>query len=236
MAQTSAKGVLRFCSASLPQLHLVNLSTALHRVAKASDRLEVLDCPELQGLIRCLAKQLMETSETSPLTLASVCWACAKLSYLDMSLFDMMATQAVGCVQEQGMGFQQCSNIAWAYAILELFHGPMLAALRSLAFDTLSSFDSQAVSNMVWALAKLLVLDEPLMASSSLHFLERLSESSPQNRSNFCWAFAVLLVRSPSLVIMVHRLDEGEGLHELDLQDLTNTAWALACLEPPCSL
>ncbi|CAE7341253.1 SRCAP [Symbiodinium necroappetens] len=230
VAQTSAKAVLQFCSTRLPQLHLVNLSTALHRVAKSSDRLQVLDCPELQGLVRCLATQLNETNEASPLTLASVCWACAKLSYLDMSLFDMMATQAIGCVQRQGMGFQQCSNIAWAYAILELFHGPLLEALGSLTVDTLSSFDSQAVSNLVWAFAKLLVLDEPLMSSSALHFVERLSESSPQNRSNFCWAFAVLLVRSP-LVVMVHQLDEGEGLHELDLQDLTNTAWALACLE-----
>ena len=233
MAQSNAKGVLQFCSTHLPQLHLVNLSTALHRVAKASDRLDVLGSTELQALIRCVSKELMEATEVPLLTVASVSWACAKLSYLDMPLFDAMAGQAVEAVQAlqaraQEAGFQECANIAWAYAMLELFHGPLLEALQALAVELMPAFDVQAVSNMVWALAKLLALDEPLMTLSAARFLEHLAESTPQNRSNFCWAYALLLVHSPRLASLAHDLG---SLESFELQDLTNTAWAFVSLK-----
>ena len=210
----------------------MNASTALHRIAKASDRLEVVQSAELQALIRCVASQLVRSPETAALTLASVCWACAKLSYLDLPLFDFMAARAVARVAD--MGFQECSNIAWAFAMLELFHGPLLENLRGLAVAKMPSFDAQGISNLVWALAKLLVLDEPLMFLSAGYFADQLAESTPQNRSNFCWAYALLMVQPPCLSTLARVC---ESIHELEMQDITNTAWALAvqtCLGVLC--
>lgn len=54
---------------------------------------------------------------TEPVSLASICWACGKMSYLNLTLFDDMATRMLS----EGVGSmdcQECANVFWAHAML----------------------------------------------------------------------------------------------------------------------
>ncbi|CAJ1355842.1 unnamed protein product, partial [Effrenium voratum] len=230
VAQSAAPGVLGLCGERLSELSAVNCCTALHRVARLGDRSEA-DRPELRRLIHRIHH--LVRAGTEPVSLASICWACGKMSYLNLPLFDDMATRMLS----EGVGSmdcQECANVFWAHAMLELFHDPLFTALRArtASLALVEHLDVQGLANTAWAFAKLVLLDEPLMGLLAERFGTQLAEATAQHRSNFCWAHAALSVRPPQLAeVLAQCAGENGVAQEFELQDLTNSAWAFAILE-----
>ncbi|CAE8603398.1 unnamed protein product [Polarella glacialis] len=161
VAQGSAQGVLDFCNVHLAQLHLVNVATALHRIAKAPDKLKAIENIGLQSVIDRIFALLQDGSvDKQPVSLANIFWACAKMGYVDLPLYDVIVEETMRHLVE--LDCQECSNMCWAFASLELFHGPLLTQLRIRAMDLIPRFDLQDLSNTSWALAKLGVLRSAL--------------------------------------------------------------------------
>eukprot|EP00933_Yihiella_yeosuensis_P058686 TRINITY_DN5931_c0_g1_i1.p1 TRINITY_DN5931_c0_g1~~TRINITY_DN5931_c0_g1_i1.p1 ORF type:complete len:695 (-),score=88.31 TRINITY_DN5931_c0_g1_i1:131-2215(-) len=229
VAQTSAKGVLEFCDAHLSQLHLVNVATALHRIAKADDKLKVIGSGGMRSLVKRISLQLEDGSvEKSAVSLANIFWAFAKLGFMDVPLYDAIASEAIRHAGE--FGCQECSNLCWALATLEFFHGPLWEAIRRRSIDLVSNFDIQDLSNTSWSYAKLGVRDDLFLSRLFEVATERLQEAIPQNISNLAWSCATLAM-NPAPLLQGLATEATARYMEFEMQDLTNTVWAFAALE-----
>ncbi|CAE8674575.1 unnamed protein product, partial [Polarella glacialis] len=197
--------------------------------AEAPDKLKAIENIGLQSVIDRIFALLQDGSvDKQPVSLANIFWACAKMGYVDLPLYDVIVEETMRHLVE--LDCQECSNMCWAFASLELFHGPLLTQLRIRAMDLIPRFDLQDLSNTSWALAKLGVLDEPLMSAVADASCGRLQEGIPQNLSNLAWSFATLAVRPLPLLDELATASRARCA-EFEMQDLTNIAWSFATLE-----
>lgn len=112
--------------------------------------------------------------------LANSSWACAKLAYLNESLFNSIASMCRAEQIERIFVPQDFANIAWSFAKAIYVKVPVLLALCSRAAGCIPEFNHQDLANMAWAMANLLLRNEKLMGAIAEHAEER------QDMAGYC--------------------------------------------------
>ncbi|KAK9831449.1 hypothetical protein WJX81_006122 [Elliptochloris bilobata] len=163
-----------------------------------------------------------------------IAWAYGNLGYdAGDDFWEGLGDAAVRCLGAATP--QHKANLVWALARLGRRHSALLQACEAAAAATAADFQPQALANFVWAYA---TLGEPLggacLAALVAQAQRELRHFTEQNLSNLAWALATLGARQPvetepAMVGAVAHAVAG-GASGANLQELCNTAWALARL------
>lgn len=158
---------------------VVNIATALHRIAKHRGAGVVRSDSKFRSLL-LHAERITTTEETriQPQELASIAWAVAKLGIRHVPLIAAIAASSIRRLRD--FQPQHISNLAWACATLTIGHSrPLFASLAAQARPRITLFGSQALTNTSWSMAPLRFCDDPLIDSIASQAIPTISEFSP---------------------------------------------------------
>lgn len=83
IASRTGREVLAVCDRRLTEFNAINVTTAIHRIAKRADASVVHDEPTLLPLLEAYLVPLRREHPAEPLSLAHTAWAFAKILFLD---------------------------------------------------------------------------------------------------------------------------------------------------------
>ena len=184
-----------------------------------------------------LAEDKLPTRES-----ANVLWAIASMGEIGVSLHALLPDLIdKALINVKDLEPQHVSNIIWAAATLQLPDAELKRLLPSLCSrvpELAAEFIPQAIANMIWASATL-----KGRAPALLEVLPCLMEEVPrvakdlktQEVSNILWAGAALREEHATLwlsVIPHLRQAAVAKLHKATPQEVANSVWALAWLDP----
>lgn len=202
-------GLVSTIEAHLQQMNLVNISTALHRLAKmaASDpktQMELAHHPVVEALLNHARSALgRATSGANP-----------------------PSSQAL-------------SNISWALATLQRVDVLLLQAVAGPSAAFVSHFKTFELSAILWAFAKTGKMDQhvawcarPLFEAAVPHIVQNLREFSFRCLVTVVWAFATARHHAPEVFNLSASVMVGT-VHTANCQELSNLVWAFATANCP---
>eukprot|EP00928_Gymnodinium_smaydae_P015570 TRINITY_DN15767_c0_g1_i1.p1 TRINITY_DN15767_c0_g1~~TRINITY_DN15767_c0_g1_i1.p1 ORF type:complete len:748 (-),score=144.98 TRINITY_DN15767_c0_g1_i1:496-2739(-) len=244
-----AEEVLALCS-KISNLSLVNISTALHRVACASARLAD-DVGNLRDEtasnkhdVRVLALQQQAKAALLHLKkgpgcdpharcLSTISWACAKLQIQDPELMKVVCELSMQCVP----AFKplELSNLLWSLAKQRFDHRPLFQLACDHVCSNIDAYSPRSISMLAWAFATARFMPSREALGSILpHFLQRVhedrSDPNPVVLVNIVWALATIGVRNKREEIMAIGDRAAAMLDSFKHYELSITLWAFAKL------
>jgi hypothetical protein len=193
-------------------MNLVNLSTAMHRLA----RLTTNDAASQESLRR---------HNTFVALLAAIRFRLAS---------------GEGCDINTGNGqCQALSNIAWSLAVMQCADLSLLGALAALANRCIDSFKPFELSSILWAFAKFDAIDKTVCAYASRLFQAAakaiagtLDQFSFPCIAMVTWAFAVVQHRDQAFFHeLAAHMTAKANIGKITCQELTNITWAMATVQ-----
>jgi len=197
------ENLLEVVSTHLEHMNLVNLSTAIHRLAKLSSRdpaaqAKLLRQPAMQGLLVAVefAFSGLEAGEAQPQSLSNVAWSLATMRLAPRALIQVMASLAVSNIPV----FKpfELSTILWAFAKLSASDG-----------------ESSGVN----------VCIKPLFYASGAHILKHGQHFAFRCLATTAWAFATARQHNARLFRAI-AAQMVPMVHAANCQEMANTAWA----------
>lgn len=163
--------VLELCETHLYEMNGVNLSTALHRIAKVCQNTPVAEQVKENGVFQFLVDVAENMTEH-------------ELQYQD-------GTMPVSC----------STIIAWSCASLRVFRPRFFSCLGLVASRDLGSCQSYEITNMLWAFAELCKREPQMMEymSASIQLVCEATALVFQSRPRSAWKFPVLVSALVSL-------------------------------------
>lgn len=167
--------------------------------------------------------------------LASITTALARLRWKDSTAGRILRQVAsVGPSVLKDSRARDLSNLAWAYATLEMREFDMLLlAIAREAVVQIADFTEQNLSNTCWAYAKLGCRHDPLIKAIADETIRKLPFFSPQGLVNTIWGFATLIIKGEEILgqssyqLICSLLEEiMRRLPDLTTQLLSNSSWA----------
>ena len=220
----------------------VNVSTALHRVARLAttnmpgvapvDAAAVMHDPRFAKLMTLVEETAEEMAVVS---VSNVLWALARLHYpASPELVDILAARAAReCASAEP---RHLSTVMWALAVLG--HEPrsrLLAAVADRAIETAEGFRAPDIVNIMWSYARwhrvaaggapgtAKVVDALCTVA-----LRNLENFTPYQCANLAWSLAMLEAPLPSPRALGLILDRAaKEPASLDPTALTHTLWAV---------
>jgi hypothetical protein len=194
------------------RMNLVNLSTAIHRIARLSVDGHRLEESAICDLLvdRILSELMLRRSES--LLHGDEAGAIPRSELLEPQ------TQCL-------------SSVSWACARLQISNAPLHKTIGDLAVVWLKVFKACELSNLLWAFAKLGVNHPPLASVATQHVHDHVHELSPRILSKTAWAFATSKMRPIKLTLakiadaFAAKSCEGE---DVNAACIANMVWALA--------
>jgi len=191
----------------LPQMNLVNITTALHRLAKFVVNDSVM----------------AETLPQYPLVHA----------LLNLARTALERAAASGGVPSS----QALSNITWSMATMQIVDGPLLEAIAGPSIRHVGNFKPFELSSILWAFAKLGTIDAstkpcaaPLFDVAASQIQEHIEDFTFRCLVTTVWAYAT--ARRPSQSLFHATAERMIGMvHTANCQELANTAWAFPTSE-----
>ncbi|CAJ1333823.1 unnamed protein product [Effrenium voratum] len=246
-AQASAHEILELLDTKLLEFSVVNAVTALHRIARAADGLQVRRDPRIHYLSRRITsmfmsskKDEMEKAETGrrvpgddwvyyidTRSLCNASWAFAQLQLQHPELLEIISEET--CRKIYDCSAQQLSMCAWSFAKLARKDFQLMQALAEETAQRLEDFSAQHLMTTVWACAKLIFLHVRLMAAIADTACGMLEDFTPQHLSITAWAYATLSFRHLGLMDLLAK-EVLTTLRAFKPQNVANTAWAFATL------
>lgn len=167
--------------------------------------------------------------------LASITTALARLRWKDSTagrILRQVASVAPSVLANSRA--RDLSNIAWAYATLELRDFDMLfLAIAREAVVQIADFTEQNLSNTCWAYAKLGCRHDPLIKAIADETIRKLPYFSAQGLTNTIWGFATLIIKGEEILgrsswqLICALLEEIiRRLPDCTTQELSNSSWA----------
>jgi len=196
-------GLLQTVSMHLEHMNLVNLSTAIHRLAKLCSRdhnvqAKLLKQPVLEQLLDTISAAFgaLQPGEAQPQSLNNVAWSLATMRLAPRPLIQAMASSAVANINS----FKpfELSTMLWAFAKLG-------------ASDGMSSSASWCV--------------KPLFHASAAHILKHGHNFAFRCLATTAWAFATSRQRNARLFRQI-ATQMVPMVHAANCQEMANTAWA----------
>ncbi|KAK9908644.1 hypothetical protein WJX75_000861 [Coccomyxa subellipsoidea] len=217
-----------------PLFDHINISTAMHRLAKVSYRSKVplavvQEHPMYPHLLAVLLKKIT-VGKMRARQLANTLWAFGKLGHdaedlVDALLYQLQRTHIVTWQE------QEISNVVWAMATLSRSDERMLDRMaRDALRRGMSAFVPQAVSNMVWGFAVLEYNNNAFMLAVAEYFVMDLSHFATQAVSNILWGCAVLNFYDQDM-FNAAALEIQHRIASFNDQEISNSLLAFAKME-----
>eukprot|EP00442_Polarella_glacialis_P017888 CAMPEP_0115085840 /NCGR_PEP_ID=MMETSP0227-20121206/22198_1 /TAXON_ID=89957 /ORGANISM="Polarella glacialis, Strain CCMP 1383" /LENGTH=816 /DNA_ID=CAMNT_0002475121 /DNA_START=158 /DNA_END=2608 /DNA_ORIENTATION=+ len=230
--------------AFLPQMNLVNISTAFHRLAKATSKdvsPQVMgQQPVIQGLLEAakatLAKSSASGTQPSAQALSNISWAMATLHLVDDHLLQAMAIPA----SSQVPSFKpfELSTILWSYAKLSTLNADAcycaqhLFELASIRIPhTVEAFTFRCLVTTVWAYATFRFARSAsclaLFNSLSGQMMTMAHTANCVELANTAWAYGTMGTRNERLLQEIAKRANAR-LHEFKAQELSALLWGFS--------
>lgn len=222
----------------LPQMNLVNLSTALHRVAKI-----VGNDAWLQGQLRqnssldtllnsvCTALNVVEATEVQPQSVSNVVWSLATLRIVHRPLLQVISLVCVSNMA-QFKSFE-LSTTLWALAKLGSMEDSapvdkaVFYAAATHIHNNVNDFGFRCLATTAWAFATAKQRHARLFRSMAAAMLPAAAGANCQEMANTAWAFGTADFHDDALFQelaeqAIHRLEEFKP------QEISNMLWGFA--------
>jgi len=222
----------------LPQMNLVNLSTAVHRLAKltANDSIAQADLrrhPALEELLRAtsLAFSHLDPNEAQPQSLSNVAWSLATLRLANRQLIQVISGLAVAKIA----WFKpfELSTMLWAFAKLGTIEPatwcakPVFQAAAAHIMKQVQHFGFRCLATTAWAFATARQRHARLFRSIATQMLSMVHAANCQEMANTAWAFGTADFHDNQLFTELAE----KALMRLDSfkpQELSNMLWGFA--------
>eukprot|EP00434_Breviolum_minutum_P005988 symbB.v1.2.005276.t4/scaffold305.1/size282400/5 len=224
--------------ATWPQMNLVNLSTAIHRVAKI-----VGSDPWLQGQVRqnssletllnsvCTALNVVEATEVQPQSVSNVVWSLATLRIVHRPLLQVISLVCVSNMA-QFKSFE-LSTTLWALAKLGSLEDSapvdkaVFYAAATHIHNNVNDFGFRCLATTAWAFATAKQRHARLFRSMAAAMLPAAAGANCQEMANTAWAFGTADFHDDALFQelaeqAIHRLQEFKP------QEISNMLWGFA--------
>lgn len=230
--------LLSTVSMHLSQMNLVNLSTALHRLAKmtANDHECQARCrghPVLEELLKALSSSFhnLGAGDAQPQSLSNVAWSLATLRLMSRPLLQEVASLAVGDMA----AFKpfELSTMLWAFAKLGSMESGswgakgVFQAAASHIVKNMQHFGFRCLATTVWAFATAKQRHARLFRAVAAHMVPMAHAANCQEMANTAWAYGTADFHDAQLF---HELAEQAmtRLEDFKPQELSNILWGFA--------
>mmetsp|Transcript_45903 Transcript_45903/g.107237 ORF Transcript_45903/g.107237 Transcript_45903/m.107237 type:complete len:875 (+) Transcript_45903:89-2713(+) len=222
----------------LPQMNLVNLSTAIHRVAKIAgadswQQGQLRQNSNLDTLLNsvCTALNVVEATEVQPQSVSNVVWSLATLRIVHRPLLQVISLVCVSNMA-QFKSFE-LSTTLWALAKLGSLEdaAPVDKAVFYAAAthinNNVNEFGFRCLATTAWAFATARQRHARLFRGMAAAMLPAAAGANCQEMANTAWAFGTADFHDDALF---HELAE-QALHRLEEfkpQEISNMLWGFA--------
>mmetsp|Transcript_150097 Transcript_150097/g.279780 ORF Transcript_150097/g.279780 Transcript_150097/m.279780 type:complete len:814 (+) Transcript_150097:89-2530(+) len=223
----------------LPQMNLVNLSTAVHRVAKMSSndqrsQAELRQHPVLNDLLVAISNNLQNQASceaTQTQCLSNVTWSLATLRLVNRPLIELLATLAT--MQVSSFKSYELSTALWGFAKLYTADSAGSAAtsvFQAAAFvipSQVHQFEFRCLSMIVWAFATMRQRNSRVFSTVATQMVPMVEQANSQEIANTAWAFGTVDLHDEQLF---SKLAEKavQCMHTFKPQELSNLIWGFA--------
>jgi len=223
------------------QMNLVNISTALHRLAKltaagGTEQALLRQHPVLSALLQSAAATLAraEIGGATPhcQALSNITWSMATIQYVDMPLLEMVA--ALACKHVSGFKPFELSSTLWAFAKLGSTEPaacdcalPLFEVAAEVLLDHADDFTFRCLVMAAWAFATARQHDIKLFRGIAQKMVPMVHTANCQELANTAWAFSTAGVQQDRLFAELAR-KAVHKLGEFKAQELSNMLWSFA--------
>lgn len=226
----------------LSDMNLVNLSTALHRLAKmtatdynAQMQLRRTLMPKLLfGLRESLKRAIAGDRPPKSQALSNITWALASMQLPDIPLVEMLAVQT--SLQLADFKHFELSTTLWAFAKLgsidaavNKYSLQLFAAASEYIITYADQFTFRGLVMTSWAFATAKQHDARLFRAIAVQLMPAAHTANCQELANTAWAFSTAGVHKERLF---NRLAEEAipRLSEFKAQELSSILWSFASI------
>jgi len=235
----SLQHLLTTVATHLPQMNLVNLSTAIHRLAKLTandprEQAQLQQHPTMAELLQAITTAFarLDAVEVQPQSLSNVAWSLAAMRLLDRSLIQVVTQLAVAnitCFKPF-----ELSTMLWALAKLgSMPHAkswstkPVFHAAAAHIMKQMQHFGFRCLATTAWAFATAKQRHARLFRSIAAQMVPMVHVANCQEMANTAWAFGTADFHDDQLFTELAekallRLDEFKP------QELSNMLWGFA--------
>mmetsp|Transcript_119972 Transcript_119972/g.344858 ORF Transcript_119972/g.344858 Transcript_119972/m.344858 type:complete len:813 (-) Transcript_119972:136-2574(-) len=241
--------LLQVIESNLPDMNLINFSTAVHRTAKLAlgcspaKREQYMTHPSMMSLKRavldCVTSSISpdgtwlrtrrpEDQASEMRCLSIICWSCATIRIREESLFQRAAAASKHRLHE--MKPFELSNMLWSFAKLSLGDPAFFNALAPhLLKRREGEFSSQCLSTIVWAFGTVKAHNHAIFTSFARELAAAAPTMATQGIANTAWAFArVRRQEGPLFRALAEVACKEHVAATFKPQELSNTVWAFA--------
>lgn len=222
----------------LPQMNLVNLSTAIHRVAKIAgsdpwQQAQLRKNPSLNTLLNsvCTALNVVEATEVQPQSVSNVVWSLATLRIVHRPLLQVISLVCISNMA-QFKSFE-LSTTLWALAKLGSMEDAapvdkaVFYAAATHIHNNVKEFGFRCLATTAWAFATSRQRHARLFRSMAAAMLPAAAGANCQEMANTAWAFGTADFHDDALFNelaeqALHRLEEFKP------QEISNMLWGFA--------
>jgi len=225
----------------LPQMNLVNVSTALHRLAKRTVGVDKQQAalrhhPVLSGLLQCAAASLARTetggAQANCQALCNITWSMATLQYVDIPLLETVAQLA--CATVSSFKSFELSSTLWAFAKLGSIEPaacecalPFFEVAAEALQDHINDFTFRCLVMAAWGFASAHQHDVRLFRGIASKLMPSIHTANSQELANTAWAFSMANVHQDKLFAEIAR-KAALTLSEFKAQELSSLMWSFA--------
>jgi len=233
--------VLSVIADNLVEMNLVNLTTALHRLAKMTStphrRLLLQEDPVFERLLRSvsLALDALKPREVAAQSLSNVAWSMATLQLPRADLVSKIVTLAAGDVSS----FQpfELANLLWACAKLGASDDRILLTIEPIFQEAETHVVSctdpipfRCLATMLWAFATAKRYHASFFGSVAEKLLSQVFAANCQEMANTAWALGKANFQHEQLCRKM-AMRALSSLHTFKAQELSNMIWGFSCVD-----
>jgi len=242
VAEFGAEQLLHLVQQKQAEMNLVNMSTALHRLARletecngetSSSSLHASD-PRFQALMTAVkAKIFCHDGMAKARCLSSIAWASARLRSFDAVMMEKIGNLSLSQIHE----FKpfELVILLWSFSRMELHHERLFSKASAHILDHVEDYSAACLATAIWSLAKSTShCHENVCRKAADAFADRLegnhSDISPVALENVMWGLATIQVHpKPKTLHAITRV-VLLLLKNFKVHEFTITLWAFARL------
>lgn len=235
-------GFLTTVATLMPEMNLVNLTTAIHRLGKL-----VAHDPRSQSqLRRCevfadlraatvVALTTYNANDIKPQSLSNILWALASIRYADMQIINLACSRALPNLGrfkpfELSTALWAVSKLSTIDSRVQLNQQPMSMFFEEApkyVIQHSSTMEFRSLSMVAWAYATVKQVNVELFACIALQMTNTAHTATCQEMGSTVWAFGTLNFVEPALCAALAQKGMSE-LEQFKPQELSNMLWGFA--------
>jgi hypothetical protein len=223
----------------IPEMNLVNISTALHRLAKITaednDAQAVVCASQTAWLLAKAAQAAIKRSVANSAkphaqALSNATWSLAAMGVVNMDFL-----QTVVVVAHAQLSFFkpfELSSILWAFAklgdvdpVVRVCSGPLFTAAARTIKERTHEFSYRCLVMSAWAFASLGMRDVALFRSIADQMVHNTHEASCSELAQTAWAFGMVSIRDDALFAKMAE-SARQRLRGFKKQELADLIWS----------